>query len=224
MYIKIGPYRYAPFPTHEWERRYLTWRHDEEYRNQTLYSSLDRAVIKMLEILEPIVAPINNWWYEIPRKEKIRIDKYDTWNMDRTLALIILPMLKQLKATTHGAPYVDDADVPEELRSTAAPPKENEWGTDANHFKRWDWVLDEMIWAFEQHTKEDDTAQFHHNTENSKVEFVDAADSDYQELKIVTIDPSKPEAYYDIEGHRSHEDRKRRAFALFGKYYTGLWD
>src|SRR6056300_1710880 len=31
------------------------------------------------------------------RKIKIRIDKYDTWAMDHTLALIALPMLKQLK-------------------------------------------------------------------------------------------------------------------------------
>jgi len=225
MYIKIGKYRNPPFPTYEWERSYLTWRHgDEEYRNQTLYSSLDRAVVKMLEMLEPIVAPINNWWVSRPRKEKIRIDKWDTWNMDHTLALIIVPMLKQLRATKHGAPYVDDADVPEELRSTTAPPKENEWDTDANHFKRWDWVLDEMIWAFEQHASDDDTEQFHHNYENSNVEFVDVVDSDYQELKIVTIDPSKPKAYYDLEGHRAHVDRKRRAFALFGKYYTGLWD
>jgi hypothetical protein len=225
MYIKIGPYRYAPFPTHEWERRYLTWRHgDEEYRNTALYSNLDRAVIKILDVLTPITAPINNWWVSRPRKEKIRMDRYDTWNMDHTLALIISPMLRQLRATTHGAPYVDDEDVPEELRSTAAPPKENEWDTDANHFLRWEWVLDEMIWAFEQHASDDDTAQFHHNTENSKVEFVDVVDSDCRELKIVTIDPSKPAAYYDLEGHRAHEDRKRKAFMLFGKYYSSMWD
>jgi hypothetical protein len=28
------------------------------------------------------------------RKIDVRIDKYDTWNMDSTLAYIILPMLK----------------------------------------------------------------------------------------------------------------------------------
>ena len=34
-----------------------------------------------------------------PRKESIHIHDYDTWNMDHTLALIALPMLKQLKET-----------------------------------------------------------------------------------------------------------------------------
>ena len=84
------------------------------------------------------------------RKIDIQIDNYDTWSMDYTLALIIVPMLKQLKATKHGSPMVDDKDVPKHLRSTSAAPKENEWDIDEHHHARWDYVLDEMIWAFEQ--------------------------------------------------------------------------
>jgi hypothetical protein len=76
--------------------------------------------------------------------------------MDTTLAHIILPMLKQLNKVKHGAPNVDDEDVPEELKSTSAPPKEDVWDTDANHFKRWDWVMNEMIWAFEYKLKDTD--------------------------------------------------------------------
>jgi len=90
-------------------------------------------------------------WVESKRNRRsyIKIDKYDTWSMDHTLAMIVLPMLKQLQATKHGAPGVDDEDVPEglNLRSTEAPPKENEWDTDENWHKRWDWVMDEMIFA-----------------------------------------------------------------------------
>jgi len=52
------------------------------------------------------------------RKEYVHIDEYDTWNMDSTLALIILPMLKQLKETKHGSANVENEDVPEYLRST----------------------------------------------------------------------------------------------------------
>ena len=84
------------------------------------------------------------------RNIQVRIDEYDTWSMDSTLAYIILPMLKQLRRTTHGASAVDDKDVPKVLRSTSAPVKENEWDIDDNCFDRWDWVLDEMIWAFSQ--------------------------------------------------------------------------
>lgn len=84
------------------------------------------------------------------RKIKIELQDYDTWSMDHTLALIILPMLKQLKATKHGSPFVDDKDVPKRIRSTSAPAKKNEWDTDEFHHDRWDYVLDEMIWAFNE--------------------------------------------------------------------------
>ena len=75
----------------------------------------------------------------------IQIDPYDTWSMDYTLSRIIVPMLEQLKATKHGAPPTDDEDVPEELRNNG---EVTEDGVDENWFKRWDYILDEMIWAF----------------------------------------------------------------------------
>jgi hypothetical protein len=93
--------------------------------------------------------------YKGRRKISVKIDPWDTWNMDHTLALIATPMLKQLRETKHGAPYVDEADVPEELRKSAAPPTKNEWDTDDNHFKRWDWILDEMIFSFESKITDD---------------------------------------------------------------------
>ena len=78
-----------------------------------------------------------------PAINYVKIDHYDTWSMDHTLSPIILPMLKQLKEKKHGAPGVDDEDVPAGvgLRSTEAGPKENEYDTDENWFKRWDWVI-----------------------------------------------------------------------------------
>jgi hypothetical protein len=51
-----------------------------------------------------------------PRIEHIKIDRWDTWNMDSTLAPIILPMLKQLREDKHGSGIVDIEDVPEHLR------------------------------------------------------------------------------------------------------------
>lgn len=88
------------------------------------------------------------------QKIKVQIDPWDTWSMDHTLAHIIVPMLKQLKEKSHGAPHVDDEDVPEHLTKAAAPPPKDEWDVDENHFKRWDWVMDEMIFAFESKIKE----------------------------------------------------------------------
>lgn len=88
---------------------------------------------------------------------QVTIHSWDTWNMDHTLSYIITPMLKQLQETKHGAPNTDDEDVPEKLRSTSAPKKENDWDTDDNHFRRWDWIINEMIWAFEYKLNNFDT-------------------------------------------------------------------
>ena len=89
----------------------------------------------------------NTPWSE---RKAYSIDRWDTWSMDHSLAPIILPMLVQLNNTKHGSPFTDDEDVPESIRSTNAAPKENEHEVDEFHHARWEWVLDEMIWAFEQ--------------------------------------------------------------------------
>ena len=107
-----------------------------------------------------------NWFgYSPKQKTRIKIHNYDTWSMDHTLAPIILPMLVQLKATKHGAPMVDMKDVPRELRATKkqldAYGKNGD--VDPKHFERWDWILDEMIWAFEQKCRDDWMEDYYYN-------------------------------------------------------------
>ena len=148
-----------------------------------------------------------NWFgYSPKQKTSIRIDRWDTWSMDHTLAHIVLPMLVQLKETKHGSPFVDDEDVPEELRSTSAPPKENDYDTDDNHHKRWDWVMDEMIWAFEQKQTDDWESVYYKYEEDPSGMFG---------LKLV---------WSDDEGLKAHQARMTNGFKLFGKYYENLWD
>jgi hypothetical protein len=145
-----------------------------------------------------------------PKINYVKIDRWDTWSMDYTLSHIVVPMLKQLKETKHGAPFVDDEDVPEVLKSTSAPPKENDYDTDENHFKRWDWALNEMIWAFEQNL---DT--------NSEEKFFDHAEWDEKEKDF---GKNLHKIKIDQVGLKAHQDRKANGFRLFGKYYQGLWD
>ena len=85
-------------------------------------------VLESIEDAVQSVYNVFNWiWYDRrTQKVKVRIDRWDTWSMDHTLGRIVLPMLKQLKESNHGSPLVDDEDVPEELKSTTAPAKENE--------------------------------------------------------------------------------------------------
>lgn len=157
-------------------------------------------------------------WIHTFREQKIevRIDKWDTWSMDHTLAHIILPMLKQLQASKHGAPHVDDKDVPAELRSTAALPKENEWHTDDNHFKRWDWVMGEMIFAFESKLN-DWEEQFHTGTHD--IQWVCLENGNHQMIK-----GDRDTHKYDLKGATAYQKRISNGFKLFGKYYENLWD
>jgi hypothetical protein len=149
------------------------------------------------------------------RKISVHIDPWDTWSMDHTLALIIYPMLKQLHKKNHGAPCTDDDDVPEHLRSIKAKPKKNKWDTDEFHFKRWNWIMKEMIWAFGEIAR-DRNPDF--CIKKGKHKFVKKKGTNYS--KMVTI----VEPVYDKEKMKSYYARKNNAFRLFGKYYEGLWD
>ena len=169
---------------------------------------------KILDFIHP---PINY----------VKIDNYDTWSMDSTLTPIILPMLKQLKETKHGAPFTEDEDVPERLRSTtksAQKAKKNDWDSDGNHFKRWDWILDEMIWAFEQLADDEWEAQFHTGT--SDIVWVPSKELDAKgkpltyEMKAGPKDTRK----WDKKGYMKFSARIDNGTRLFGKYFRSLWD
>lgn len=149
---------------------------------------------------------------------KVRIDRHDTWNMNNTLAHIIYPMLVQLKNTKHGAPWIDDEDVPEHLRSTNAPPKENEWDTDELFFDRWDWVLDEMIWTFDQLSQDDAEEKFYSG--NIDIRFEKDEDSENSKM----IKGPNDTFTVDKEAREIWSKRLSNGTRLFGKYYKNLWD
>ena len=100
----------------------------------------------------------NAWWcvqefvedFFAKRRVSVKIDPWDTWSMDHELAEIVLPMLVQLKRTKHGAPKVDPQDVPDELKPSTVELLEyqKDGTTEEKFFRRWDYVLDEMIFAF----------------------------------------------------------------------------
>ena len=191
----LGGFLYYGFQKKDPNNKYL-----EDNRKETRFSQL------------------LSWIYSKQKRTvKVHIDKWDTWSMDHTLAYIIVPMLKQLQATKHGAPFVDDEDVPDELKSTAAPPKENEWDTDGNHFKRWEYVLNEMLWAFEQHALDDEPDFWIEKPVGMYFEPCE----DNPSLSTMKYDK---EGIFDADAHKAYHEHKANGFKLFGKYYTGLWD
>lgn len=144
------------------------------------------------------------------RNVKIRIDDYDVWNIDVTLSYIILPLLQKLKAETNSSSFVDDIDAPEELRSCNIPQKDTyDW--DDNNIKRWDWLLDELIWTFTQlHPDTDWESQYHQDSN------FNAENKTINEM-IVSLP-------FDKEGYEKHSNRIKNGLLLFGKYYQALWD
>ena len=183
---------------------------------------------------EPEVGEITKMWEDRPttwlykflswihskkqRTIKVHIDRWDTWSMDDTLAHIILPMLVQLKATKHGGPFVDLEDVPKELHGKKLTKKQKANGeVDDKHFERWDWVLDEMIFAFDSKVNDGWEEQF------------ETGESDLQWKKLEDgcsqmVEGPNHTKVYDWEGRKAYEARIANGFRLFGKYYQNLWD
>jgi len=165
MKIKIGPYpnrAICNLHTNYMNKKYgyVDW---PEYKQKGLRVKSQPFAEAWREKTEDIIQSIYNCTINLfldrrVQKVKVRIDPWDTWSMDHTLANIILPMLKQLKATKHSAPWVAVADVPRELRPTKKDILEYEknGNTDPKFFERWDWVLDEIIYAFDCKANKDD--------------------------------------------------------------------
>lgn len=238
MKVYLGNYRYhwiSPYTILDYMFFWTDW--SKCSRDKSLSASLDedRVYVEHPEWVEKWsdrLVPVSQgimWVLDRlhPKIKYVKIDRYDTWSMDHTLAHIVLPMLKQLKATGHGSPLVDDEDVPEHLRSTAAPAKENEWDTDGNHFKRWEWAMDEMIFAFE--CKVDDSWQDKFRSGECDFLWVpvdvhgnEVPKGEHKYFKI--MDGPNNTFKCDYDGMKVVEARIQNGFRLFGKYYQSLWD
>jgi hypothetical protein len=223
MKVYLNNYRHHWISPYDILKAVCFWEKDDDVF-YNLEDKPDAPYEKWVNRLSPICNAIQKFLdFVHPKIDYVKIDEWDTWSMDSTLAKIILPMLKQLKKHKHGAPFVDDEDVPEELKSTSAPPKVSEYDTDENHFKRWDWALDEMIFAFEKHN--DDTWQ----------DVFSSGEHDMKSVACAWDDTGKPTMYEwvkgpndtykcDYDGMKVVEERIQNGFRLFGKYYISLWD
>lgn len=181
------------------------------------------------------------WFYNLlswihskqKRTMKVKIDYWDSWNCDSTLSPIILPLLKQLRDTKHGSGYVDLEDVPEHLRYT-----ETEEYSDQKCFEfyhtapklecdihaRYEWVLDEVIWTFEQlqpdYDWEDQYRQGNIDFLNIPCEWDEDGKPTMYKLE------RGPEDTYVCDHAKvaAHQARINNGLRLFGKYYLSFWD
>lgn len=175
------------------------------------------------------VADFCQWIHSFKKRTVyVKTDYYDHWNVDATLSPIILPLLKDLKKHKMGSGYIDLEDVPEHMRTTTTEDwdaqrcfdfyKEEPEGHDIH--SRYEWALDEMIWAFEQLCDENNGEdQFWH--ERGELDFDTYPEDEGKKVKPLRW---KKESKVDWDGLRAHQQRIQRGTTLFGKYFQTLWD
>jgi hypothetical protein len=99
-----------------------------------------------------------------PRKEIVKLHKYDHWNAYHTIAIVALPVMEALREHKCSAGFIEDEDVPEELRSGRTEKEAHFGETDDNFFDRYNWALDEVIHALDKIVN-DDCGDWDFNTE-----------------------------------------------------------
>lgn len=162
-----------------------------------------------------------NWFkhkinYIDKRRIHVKIDDYDVWSADHTLAHIIHPTLVKLKEVKHGAPLVQDTDVPLELRNgNKFPDGDSTDEEEAIYFAKWDWVIGEMIFAFE---KLGPDQYWEDNFEEGEVTFEKLSDD--SDRYTINKDNFKE----DVAGKEAVNMRIANGLRLFGVYYQHLWD
>jgi hypothetical protein len=146
------------------------------------------------------------------RKISVKIDKYDVWSMDSTLALIIVPMLKRIKEDKHGIPMTvfeewDETDNTGNFTSAAMKVAE----------ARWDLILDKMIWSFEQVIDEEHDAFWPVKPE------LDMKDYPEDEGKLTTPVRWSVEGKCNYDAMYAYHERIQEGLDLFATHYRNLW-
>ncbi len=145
------------------------------------------------------------------RKVKIQVSDHDVWSADSTLALIIVPVLKKLKEAKAGHSFIDQEDYPAEILGGDPHDPEN-----PDH-RPWEWALDEMIWAFEQHATDDWDQQYYSGETDYIWEPIEGSTN-----KKLVMGPNDTFTV-DREGLDKHRARMANGRRLFAKYYGCLW-
>ena len=159
------------------------------------------------------------WVYDKRKRTvKIHIDKYDVWNMNNTLAEIIVPMLKMLKDTKHGVPQMD---VMNQTSNSSQGSFDFYAEGDNDAFNcgvlQWEEIMDKMIFSFESMIKDDPDFWI------VKPE-LDMTKYPEDEGKMCVPVRWHVEGKYDTKAATEHFYKVREGCELFGRYYPSLWD
>lgn len=139
------------------------------------------------------------------RKIEIKIDKWDSWNADATIAMLAVPILKQLKETKISYAIVNWEDTPYSKKEWKI--LSNADFSNCSEEKKiqqsgivqavWDHILDMMIYALECCVDDWESKYFLKDGEGFK---------------------------YDHDGATKEQARIQQGLSWFGKYFQSLWD
>lgn len=181
------------------------WQLSEQESNSTFVKYADGFNTAATWVLSHTINPVFRWY---GRREYVKIDNYDIWNLDHTLAQIALPALRLLREDQTGTPGVRAEDIPTHLIVKAY----NE--SQAEHYDEkyppylysesaWDWVLGEIIYALDQHTMD-----FPESRQGRLFLSYERGDMSQSNWMILT---------------KSDGERIQNGFVLFGKYFQNMW-
>lgn len=168
------------------------------------------------------------------RKEEVVIHGYDAWSADHTLAKIIVPLLRRVKEDKHGIP--SEFLTEEYNKLTSSKEFWAEKGGGPLHIradilfkeseKKWDEVLDHMIWAFEEYTNEEWDEPYW-SGEHGDFQSVPTGETFWNPITKKDEETFEMKLtgnrICDWEGRQKHWDRMQEGINLFAKYYSSLW-
>jgi len=164
------------------------------------------------------------------RSIDVQIDSYDTWGLDQTLALIILPALIQLKHTKNGLPSEFCGGIGSDMDRNYCFDfiKEDENRVFDKKCEKWDEVFDKMIWTFQQIVDDESENKYFHGKPDYSFEKSDIIYNNpltgKAEETYELVDKNPGEHWYDGVGQMIHNERIQEGLELFGKHYRSLWD
>jgi hypothetical protein len=162
------------------------------------------------------------------RKIDIKIEQWDTYSMDHTAALIILPLLLQLKNSKQGVPsdFIQRVGGDMDRNYYFDFIRDDDDEVFDKGCLKWEETLDKMIWSFQQLVDDSYEAKYHHGI--AKIDFriievTNPATGVVEKMyKMVDENPSKH--WYDYIGQQEHDKRIQEGLDLFGKHFRDLWD
>jgi hypothetical protein len=130
-----------------------------------------------------------------PAKNFVKIDSWDTYNLDSSLAKIISKSIEKLIEDIEGYPTLvsQEANAPEGLE-----------GVDL-----WKWILNEMLFAMNEvaEGKPGHDKFFDHSCVDNRA----SLNEQVSQIKV------------DEEGLKAYEARVQNGCELLGKYFQSLW-